>query len=74
MFTATGTVIPSARHCAICASASRTTRSVSSGMMPEPSASGMNSSGGTKPRAGWFQRINASTPIGLPPTVDTFGW
>ncbi len=44
------------------------------GMMPDPSARGMNSSGGTKPRTGWCQRTSASTPIGAPSAVATLGW
>ena len=50
------------------------TYSVSGPMSPECSAIGMNSSGMTRPRRGWCQRISASTPTTSPPATATLGW
>ena len=64
MLTATGRSMPRSRQATACAIASSTTRAVSSGMTPERSASGMNWSGGMKPRTGCRHRTRASTPSG----------
>ena len=52
---------PASRQRRTCAQASRSTQSPISTIRPFCSASGMNSSGGTKPRCGCRQRSNAST-------------
>ena len=41
---------------------------------PEASASGTNSSGPIAPSAGCVQRASASTPLGVPVPLSTFGW
>ena len=43
-------------------------------MRPVSSASGMNSSGGMRPRPGWFQRTRASTETVWPVARSTIGW
>ena len=48
---------------AACRQASRSTQAPSGRISPVASARGMNSVGGTRPRAGWFQRHRASTPV-----------
>ena len=52
---------PASRHRRAWAQASRSTQSPISTIRPLFSASGMNSSGGTKPRVGCDQRSSAST-------------
>ena len=39
-----------------------------------PSAIGMNSTGGTSPRVGCFQRQSASTPAIFSPLAFMIGW
>lgn len=43
-------------------------------MRPLSSATGMNSSGGTRPLSGCCQRTRASTPFISPVVSDTMGW
>ena len=43
-------------------------------MRSAPSASGMNSAGGTVPRWGWFQRISASKVSISPEAALRMGW
>ncbi|MGA9077113.1 MAG: hypothetical protein WB383_02105 [Acidimicrobiales bacterium] len=43
-------------------------------MSPVSSAIGMNSSGGTIPRAGSIHRMSASTPVYRPSCRSTIGW
>ncbi len=54
--------------------ASSITHSPIGTMSPVRSAVGMNSSGGTMPRTGSFQRINASVPANRPRRRSTIGW
>ena len=65
---------PAARHAAPCAQACSSTHLPISVISPVSSASGMNSSGGTTPRTGWFQRISASTPVVLMSLRANVGW
>ena len=63
-----------ADHAAPWATASRSTQRPMSVMTPDSSASGMNSTGGTRPRSGWFQRTSASKPVVRPSVTRTVGW
>ena len=48
------------------AQAVSSTQASIAGIRPISSATGMNSAGDSRPRAGWFQRSRASTPTTLP--------
>ena len=54
-----------------CAHAVRSTQRPIGTMSPVSSASGMNWSGATMPRSGWFQRSSASTPTMRPVPMST---
>ena len=61
-------------HLAASAMAARMTHSPSGTISPVSSASGINSSGMTSPRAALSQRIRASKPLCLPVDTSTSGW
>ena len=65
---------PAARHAAPCEQACSRTHPPTSTISPVSSSSGMKSSGCTTPRVGCFQRISASTPVGLMSLRSIVGW
>ncbi len=62
------------RHGAASRQASNSTARPRARIAPLSSASGMNSSGSTKPRTGCRQRASASTPKVMPVASDRTGW
>ena len=72
--TATPSVIPARCQARHWRSASSSTYRVSGLISPVCWASGMNSSGPTRPRVGWFQRSSASTDCTAPFASAAFGW
>ena len=61
-------------HSAPWRSASPSTQRPMPVIAPVSSASGMNSTGGTSPRSGWFHRTSASKPVVRPSVSRTVGW
>ena len=61
-------------HSAACRHAVSMTHRPSGVITPLFSASAMNASGESTPRAGWFHRSSASTPRNSPPGSVTIGW
>jgi len=72
--TAIGTVMPARCQAAVCSSDISMTTSVRRCISPDCSATGMKSSGGTRPRTGWRQRTSASTPATEPSARCALGW